>query len=148
VPIDTINVLFTLASPPVTDTTPETPKNTPPHGVFQLSYASPLKARNENRIAVTGTKGFLEITSFNIPLLGPHWRLTIHSGRGTNDATEEIVEKNQGVEQELHHFAKLILGKGDDGFGHLKGALADVEFIEKSLKSGGAELKLDATSGL
>jgi len=143
-PADTINAIVQLA--------PTSPNAQPAHGIFELSFGAPAESRASgtaisssapNGTVVTGTKGWLAITSakkdgvsvYNVEIHGT-------AEEGGAEHVETFQEPVQGVERELEHFFNLVSGKGDAGFGKLENALGDVAFIESALNSGGKQVEL------
>lgn len=131
-PHDTIHAVVSLA--PTNTTSP------PAHGIFELSFGAPAPSRTEASvngagITVTGTKGWLSITSAKNSEGKPVNRVEVHVN---GVETPEVFEsRSQGVEREIENFVKLVRGEGDSGFGTLEGTLRDVAFIETALNSNG-----------
>jgi hypothetical protein len=109
------------------------------HGVVELSFAAPVQSRSGNVIKITGTKGWMEITTFTpVGKEGSHYKAHIYTEAGE----EEFVHKSDGVEREVGYFISVVSGKKDEGFGDPREALMDVAFIEAALKSDGKSLTL------
>ncbi|KAG8926210.1 hypothetical protein FRC02_009060 [Tulasnella sp. 418] len=110
------------------------------HGTFELSWGAPSKARAENFISISGTKGHIEITGENIQLPGqPEGKTTMHwVVKIVGEDEKEDVQKyaTKGIENEIKWFAEAIGGK-DNGAGSPRGALRDVAVIQASLTSSG-----------
>lgn len=113
------------------------------HGLLELSWAAPNSARGESFTVITGTEGFLEITSGKNEAGVHGW--TVKTVIGTKEPKEEKgFYKTQGVENEIKWFAEAIL-KGEQNavnVGEARGAIRDVAIIQASLTSGGAPVDI------
>lgn len=111
------------------------------HGIFEVNFAAPVKSRFCSSIKITGTKGWIEITTFSPEgKYGPHYKTRIFTEAGE---PEELVHKSDGVEQEIKHFLSVLSGKKkDEGFGEPREALKDVALIEAALTSDGNPVAL------
>lgn len=152
-PHDTVTTLLSCSPPSNRDIEPKGKKA---HGIFELSFAGPCPSRADkalvgNTTIVTGTKGWLQV-DFGVKIGETSvTRTTIHTvtkpQEKESDQIEEAVEVLQdphsgpfsGVEAEILSFLNAVRGN-DDGLGHPKNALLDVQLIEYALKSEGKAL--------
>ncbi|KAF7977689.1 hypothetical protein HWV62_2938 [Athelia sp. TMB] len=110
------------------------------HGILELSFAGSPSSGVANGISVTGTKGWLGITSGN----------KIKVAVRLHEQEEEVTEYAQsGVEAELAAFFDAITNvkqgaEGPNTLGDPLGALWDVALVEAVLNSGGGQIDLDA----
>ncbi|KIO22407.1 hypothetical protein M407DRAFT_118073 [Tulasnella calospora MUT 4182] len=109
------------------------------HGILELSFAAPSSARGESLTVITGTEGFLELTSGKNETGVQGW--TIKTVVGTKDPKEEKqFYKGQGIDNEIEWFVQAVL-KGEQNsvsVGEPRGAIRDVALIQAALTSGGA----------
>lgn len=111
------------------------------HGILELSFAGAPGSGVANGISVTGTKGWLGITSAASKI-----RVAVRM----HEQEEEVTEYPQsGVEAELVAFFDAITNvkqgaEGSNTLGDPSGALWDVALVEATLNSGGGQVDLDA----
>ena len=113
------------------------------HGIIEITYASPTKSiPAEDRLVITGTKGWLSVNVVNKPgTTGKLIRTVIKSVvvDRPDEEKEEVIEKpKSGIEAEFASFFDAISGKDDGlGLGEPSSALHDVALIQAALNSNG-----------
>lgn len=118
------------------------------HGVFEMSFGSPSTSRIEAKTTITGTDGFVEVTSEKRKTSDgeerQHW--VVKSFIKDAAPVEELYLQS-GVEKEIEYFVSAIRGSKDDivlATGNPRATLLDVAVIQAGLMSNGSLVDLNA----
>jgi predicted dehydrogenase len=104
---------------------------------------APVDSRGDTAFKVTGTKGWIDVTSS-----AGTYRIVLRTNPAKKDGAtkedEQVFEiKGEGVKKEIEYFVEAVKGGKGLGIGEPRGALRDVAFIEAGLGSKGESVDLE-----